>query len=266
MTKQKNRVKQFRIKASLTQRELAAKAGTYYQQVQRIETYQVEARLDLAIRLSKALGKTLDEVFPGAGQALAEHEREGGPYLPPSLNEYGIETDICTWNFKFLLKGHKKPLIYEVPVSDKRRLEYLIAKLNGRSWDSPFIVFDTSDSRVALNMNELQGWQFLFDIYFASMATASGQAYKPESSENASTEYGTQEVVIFFVGNPRPWSFRVEHDAGEEVDWDRVDEDGYLINGEGEWIDDKGNLSSEGFPAVEHDEGELRYILRSLEL
>jgi len=46
MTKQKNRVKQFRIKANLTQRELAAKAGTYYQQVQRIETYQVEARLD----------------------------------------------------------------------------------------------------------------------------------------------------------------------------------------------------------------------------
>jgi len=49
--------------------------------------------LDLAIRLSKALGKTLDDVFPGAGQALTKHEREGGPYLPPSLNEYGIETD-----------------------------------------------------------------------------------------------------------------------------------------------------------------------------
>ena len=75
-----------------------------------------------------------------------------------------------------------------------------------------------------------------------------------------------QTVESRLIGNPRPWSFRVEHDAGEEVDWDRVDEDGYLINGEGEWIDDKGNLSSEGFPAVEHAEGELRYILRSLEL
>jgi len=188
MNKQKNRVKQFRIKAGLTQRQLAAKAGTYYQQVQRIETYQVEARLDLAIRLSKALGKTLDEVFPGAGQALAKHEREGGPYLPASLNEYGIETDIRTWHFKILLKGHREPLIYEVPVSERHRLEHRIANLNGRSGNSPFFVFDTSDRRVALNVNELQGWQFLYDVDCAVITTAWGQSYKPEPNENASTE------------------------------------------------------------------------------
>jgi hypothetical protein len=73
-------------------------------------------------------------------------------------------------------------------------------------------------------------------------------------------------VNIFFVGNSRAWSFGVEHDAGEWVYWDRVDDNGYLINADGKWIDDEGNLSSVGFLAIEHDEGELRYILDSLEI
>jgi hypothetical protein len=72
-------------------------------------------------------------------------------------------------------------------------------------------------------------------------------------------------VKIFFVGNPSAWSFILEHDDGAWVDWDRVDDDGYLINADGKWIDDEGNLSSEGFLAIEHDEGQLRYILESLE-
>jgi putative transcriptional regulator len=265
MNKQKNRVKQFRVKSSLTQRELAARAGTYYQQVQRIETYQVEARLDLAIRLSKALGKTLDEVFPGVEKALAKSQSDDDQYLPPSLNEYGIETDIRTWSFKLLLKGHKQPFIYEVPASEKRRLQHCLANLTNRSGVSQFIVFDTLDRRIALNTRELQGWQFLFDVDFPVFASDTDRSDQPELKESASSGSGPQQVNIFFVGNSRAWSFGVEHDAGEWVDWDRVDDNGYLINADGKWIDDEGNLSGVGFLAIEHDEGELRYILDSLE-
>jgi hypothetical protein len=57
----------------------------------------------------------------------------------------------------------------------------------------------------------------------------------------------------------------VEHEEGEGVDWYRVDDDGYLINDDGKWIDDQGNPSKEGILATKHDEGQLRYILESLD-
>jgi hypothetical protein len=106
----------------------------------------------------------------------------------------------------------------------------------------------------------------LFEVDFAVLATASGQPHRSEPSRGVTTGGQPQEVKIFFVGNPSAWSFILEHDDGAWVDWDRVDDDGYLINADGKWIDDEGNLSSEGFLAIEHDEGQLRYILESLEI
>jgi DNA-binding XRE family transcriptional regulator len=59
----KNRVKQIRTKLKLSQRALAAAVGTSQQQIHRIETGAVAARLDLATKLCKALGEPVDKVF-----------------------------------------------------------------------------------------------------------------------------------------------------------------------------------------------------------
>jgi hypothetical protein len=105
-----------------------------------------------------------------------------------------------------------------------------------------------------------------FDVDFPVFASDTDRSDQPEPKESASSGGEAQQVNIFFVGNSRAWSFGVEHDAGEWVDWDRVDDNIYLINADGKWIDDEGNLSNVGFLAIEHDEGELRYILDSLEI
>ena len=66
----RNRVKQLRGQLGLSQRKLAEMVGTSQQHSQRVETEAVPARLDLATKLSNALGKPLDVVFPGSGKVL----------------------------------------------------------------------------------------------------------------------------------------------------------------------------------------------------
>jgi hypothetical protein len=105
-----------------------------------------------------------------------------------------------------MMSVDRNPLAYEVPVTEKRRLEYCSTNLHERSGNSPFIVFDTRDRRVALNLNELQGWQFLFDVNAAISATAMGQSYQPEQNGDPSLEDKLYEMNIFFAGNPHAWS------------------------------------------------------------
>lgn len=53
----RNNIKQLRIQLSITQRELAYMVGTSQQQIQRIETGKVAAKLGLAQAICNALGK-----------------------------------------------------------------------------------------------------------------------------------------------------------------------------------------------------------------
>src|SRR5262245_39629193 len=113
-----NRVKQLRSQLGLSQRKLAEMVGTSQQQIQRVETGRIAARLELATKLSEALGKPLDVVFPGSGKVLKKLAKEfkNARYLPEQtfaeLNEHGVEGDPRTWFVKLLLRGHEEPLIF----------------------------------------------------------------------------------------------------------------------------------------------------------
>ncbi|MGA2915401.1 MAG: helix-turn-helix transcriptional regulator [Sedimentisphaerales bacterium] len=63
-TKIKNNLRQFRFENNqMTQAELADKAGVTRQTIIAIEAGQYSPSLELAIRIAKAFGKKVDDVF-----------------------------------------------------------------------------------------------------------------------------------------------------------------------------------------------------------
>ena len=102
----RNRVKQLRGQLGLSQRKLAEMVETSQQQIQRIETEAVAPRLELATKLSNALGKPLEVVFPGPGKVLKRlaGEVENSQLMPEEtfseLSQLGIEGDPRFWFVK----------------------------------------------------------------------------------------------------------------------------------------------------------------------
>lgn len=163
-----NKVRQIRTKLSLSQRELAERAGTSQQQIQRIEAGTITTNLPLANSICRVLGKPLDVVFPKAAQALRELQKEmeeshsvTDEALERAADE-GIEADASRWTFKVILKGHNEPLFFPISASEKRRLYSAIQDEDAGSLVQ-FGVFDTEDHRVAVNLGEVSFCQFLFD-------------------------------------------------------------------------------------------------------
>jgi DNA-binding XRE family transcriptional regulator len=164
---EKNRVKQIRTRLELSQRALAAAVGTSQQQIQRIETGAVAARLDLAAKLSKALGEPVDRIFPGSGKVMEKLQAEfkSSRYVPTNtyseLSEHGVEADPAIWHLKILLRGHEEELIFEIPPAQRRRIYSMVQ----RETDAlSFVVFDTESARVAINLGEMVYCHFLFDV------------------------------------------------------------------------------------------------------
>lgn len=204
----KNRIKQLRMALGLSQRELAERIGTSQQQIQRIEAGRIAARLEIAIRLSQALGKPLNTVFPDSVRALKKMtgNTKASGFLPSDdeyskLNETGIEGDSANWSINILLRGHKKRMNFKIPPEEQRRL---FRAVQSETEHERFVVFDTSDSRVAVNLREVDYCHFLFDH---------GEDRGKNPAEGL-------EVRVFFSGSPEPHSFGAEPDEGDPDDED----------------------------------------------
>jgi DNA-binding XRE family transcriptional regulator len=197
-----NKVKAFRLKKNLTQRELAEKAGTSQQQIQRIETGQIAARLDLALRISTVLEKPLSAIFPGSKQALEklQKEKELG-YIDGTtlsrISDHGIEADNKIYYFKFLLRGHSDEIILSISPQESRRLFKLVQLESG----TKFIVFDGDEYAVALNLSQLVYCHFLFEVL----------PFLPEPDQEEHPD-----LKVYFNENKNHLSFQAEPDHLEE--------------------------------------------------
>jgi putative transcriptional regulator len=58
-----NRIREWRQQGNLTQEQLAQRCGVTRQTIIALEAGRYSPSLELAFRLSRALGRTLDEVF-----------------------------------------------------------------------------------------------------------------------------------------------------------------------------------------------------------
>lgn len=208
-----NKVKKIRTQLSISQRELAERAGTSQQQIQRIEAGKITTSLTMAKAICIALGKPLEIVFPTAAKALNElrTELESTRYLTDDalskVSSNGIEADDRQWWFKVLLKGQQEPLVFAISAADKRRL-YSIVQSETDSSTLEFAIFDTADARYAVNLSEVSFCQFLFD------PPTTHHAGTPVE-EKAEAEHN---VFITMTGGGPTIGLGVEPDSPEDED------------------------------------------------
>ena len=160
-----NKVRVLREKQKLTQRELAEKAGTSQQQIARIEAGRQICRIDLAARISAALGAEPSTVFPQAMKALGKIKAKPGHFPRPSdLSEVamqGIDADPHLWIAKVLLRGGQEEYL-PLNVLDKNRLFGALQRTAGRRAER-FFVFDSGERRVLLNLDHVIFCHILFE-------------------------------------------------------------------------------------------------------
>lgn len=204
----KIRLNQCRKERGLTQRKLAELVGTSQQQIQRIESGVVAARLDLAIRISAALETPLDVLFPGATKLLrkAKAERKATRSLPDETwkemsESSGVEGDPRSWFLKVLLRGHQEGLIFPISAADERRL---FSRFQVESDIDPFVVFDSAGDRIGISVRDVVSCQFLYEL--GSMEQTHGE--------------GSYHAEIFFSDNPTLWRYPVDTDRGSPEDED----------------------------------------------
>lgn len=211
-----NKVKSIRTKLGLTQRQLADLVGTSQQQIQRIESGQIAARLTLAADIAAALNKPLNVVFPGSMGALVKAVGQLDTSVqPPSdedleqLHQTGVEWDSAEHCLKIWLQGHSEPIYFPISPQEKRRLFRVIQnEMDDRELTS-FVVFDSWDKRIAINLAELSACQFLFEPMLG--------VREPDSSA-VSEPLDNQQVFVYQKSSATPFVFEPEVDRPEPDD------------------------------------------------
>lgn len=158
-----NNIKQLRTQLSITQRELAFMVGTSQQQIQRIETGKVAAKLGLARAICNALDKPLNVVFPESDRLInnfRKKRRKTDEDLE-AIATSGIEMDSGLWTVKLWLQGQRDYLLLPISATDKRRFYYYFQEKHSKH--RTLLRFDSSEYRYALNMREVVFHQFLSD-------------------------------------------------------------------------------------------------------
>ncbi|WP_427192569.1 helix-turn-helix transcriptional regulator [Serratia marcescens] len=175
-----NNIKHLRTQLSITQRELAFMVGTSQQQIQRIETGKVAAKLSLAQAICNALDKPLNVVFPESDRLINDFrkKRRKTDEDLEVIATSGIEMDSDLWTVKLWLQGQQDYLLLPISAAEKRRFYYYFQEKVAPNTER-FFVFDSSEYRYALNMREVVFHQFLSDG-FAPIESEEDDVYEDD--------------------------------------------------------------------------------------
>ena len=196
----KNRIRKFREKKGLSQRQLAQLLGTSQQQIQRYEVGNSPVRMDIAMHLTAVLGVGANELFPGIRAPFAKLRKQGGvpnrADVDKALRAGGVETDPTLWTVDMTLRGGMRRH-YRISVADKDRLKRDLQTLSfDEKDDSPFFWFESTDYSVTVNLEHVLACQILFDFHLSETETK-----MEESSEN---------VRVWLTPSAEPLTYRVE--------------------------------------------------------
>lgn len=204
-----NNIKQLRTQLSITQRELAYMVGTSQQQIQRIETGKVAAKLGLAQTICNALDKPLNIVFPESDQLINDFhkKRRKTDEDLETIATSGIEMDSGLWTVKLWLQGQQDYLLLPISAADKRRFYYYFQEKNAPNTER-FFVLDSSEYRYALNMREVVFHQFLSDGFAPIMS----------EEDDYEDDYFNVHITLVNGGPVIPLSVEPDAPQNEEAD------------------------------------------------
>jgi DNA-binding XRE family transcriptional regulator len=168
--KVRNRVKALRTKLKLSQRKLATKVGTSQQHLQRIETSDQNVRIDLAMRICKALGAPLSDVFPQSSRPIraAVAKTKGDPNPVAVLRHLSFDPDTVERMAKAGV--NIDPREYDLALRFRGRSEWVSVRIDSeqrsRLWRllqdrKLHCVFQALDGYLYIvNTAQLIGWNF----------------------------------------------------------------------------------------------------------
>lgn len=177
-----NQVQALRLRVGWSQRDLAARARTSQQQVQRIESGLQAPRIGLALRIAQALGHPLEQVFPLPA-----------PAAPPAAPVICADAAGLSWTLCIRLGGGAAAAL---PVAADELAE-LRRAIGEAAPAGRFLLFRSRHHEVALRLDRLSYARLQPGLVAEADA---GHAFPPD------------HAVLFLAGDPAPLVFRPEPD------------------------------------------------------
>jgi transcriptional regulator with XRE-family HTH domain len=199
-----NNLRKLRMKAGLSIGQLASTVGSTALEIQRIESNQHPADIELARAMSAALDQPIQAIFPGASRAIATFvkELEGPTHVSAEtyelLREVGLEGDTRRHTFKVLLRGHQRAMSFDISAAEADGLFGMVQD-ETKGDEAAFIVFDSDRLRVAMNLRAVVFCHFLWDPNIGTIIRSEA----PEDDEdlfNAVHVYFDQSVEPTVIG------------------------------------------------------------------
>lgn len=203
----KNNIQKYRKSKSMTQKQLADAAKTSQQQIQRLESGVQSPRFNTAVKICNALDVPMSILFPDTKKTLKDFKEEDSQNiyrnekLVTGLTQAGIDMEVKCWTAKILLRNG-----YEVihPISSHEK-DRLWKQVQEETKGPNFIVYDTDDKRVGLNLTHAVYIQFLFDF-----------------PDQVDREKPTSKTFIHTTAQKKPLDFKIDPDsedlANEDAD------------------------------------------------
>lgn len=188
-----NRVKEFRKKLNLSQGELAEKAQTSQQQIQRLEAGVQVPRIDLATRLAKVFKLPVETLFPPSEEPFA------GPSIDPDPAVHFLKVR--------LLSGVEH--VFPISSMDRDTLRGYLA-MGDHSELHPsgrFFCFNSQQWAVAINIESLAFAHFLFE-----------PAVMVPPEPKVSAKDVSFEVQVYLNRCPEPMKFTVNPDRVDQLE------------------------------------------------
>lgn len=215
----KNNIKKLRSSLGMTQAELAKKAGTSQQQVQRMEAGVQAAKLELAVKIARALDASLKEVFPKLQLKAIEKAKTAAFEDQPEKLEAafatgGLDADPAAWTLRLVLTDGELHL-FRVEASDRKRIA---ANLETTEPVGHYLVFDDATHRIAVRRSHIAFGQLCFDFHVAE--DTNGDVAQPDPRLGP--------VQLFFSKSSEPFELEVDGDEVNDMEAAERDEDWQL--------------------------------------
>lgn len=209
-----NNLRKLRMKAGLTVGQLATAVGSTTLQIQRIESNQRPADIELARAMCSALDQPIQAIFPGANRAIASYMREleGPTHVSAEtyalLRDVGLEGDTRRHTFKVLLRGHQEAMLFDISPAESDGLLGMVQDETEGNVEPAFIMFDSERQRVAINLRAVVFCQFLWDANIGTLI----RSEEPESDDDQ-----FNAVHVYFNQNLEPTVIGAEAEDGSAV-------------------------------------------------
>lgn len=199
----KNRLREARKKAGLTQAALATKVGTSQQQIQRIEQGQ-SARLDLAVRIAGALAIEIEKLFPGLKPVLKKLGKDEASYdqvqkARKEFGDAGIDVDPEHWFVKLRLTSGVER-VYPVSGTEKSRVWSHLQHGAYEAGHASFVLIQSDAVTAAVNRSHLAYVHFLYEV----------GPFMLDGEEEAGDDFMT---TVYFGNEKEPVEFEIPPDG-----------------------------------------------------